>query len=105
MQNLEFVRGRWAPFLGLLSGLRRPPDLGYHYRRILPEKVANRTGKTKLFYSSSHSERNSLQNHQFGNICELPSQIRATTDTRIADARCRFAYSCKMPAYSAIIAL
>ena len=41
--------------LGLLSGLRRPPDLGYLYRRILPEKVASCSNKTFLFYSSSHS--------------------------------------------------
>src|SRR5215469_8349545 len=33
-KDLNCVRGRWAPILGLLSGLRRPPDLGYKYRRI-----------------------------------------------------------------------
>src|SRR5271157_6155919 len=47
-------RGGGGRLLGLLSGLRRPPDLGYQYRRILPQKVANRTWKSELFYSSSH---------------------------------------------------
>jgi hypothetical protein len=63
----------------------------------LPEKVANRTGKTKLFYSSSHSERNSLQNHQFENICELPPgrpQILATTGSDITHVRCAIHVRC-----------
>jgi hypothetical protein len=41
--------GAVGAFLGLLSGLRRPPDLGYLYRRILPEKVASCSNKTFLF--------------------------------------------------------
>jgi hypothetical protein len=33
-------KGAVGAYFGLLSGLRRPPDLGYYYRRIFPQKVA-----------------------------------------------------------------
>jgi len=74
-QGSKLCKGAVGAYLGLLSGLRRPPDLGYQYRRISPEKVANRTWKTQLFYSSSHLGRFCQQNHQFGNfslaLCKL----------------------------------
>src|SRR5271169_3264786 len=50
------LEGAVGAYLGLLSGLRRPPDLGYQYRRIVSEKVARCTRKSAIFYSSSHSE-------------------------------------------------
>ncbi len=39
----KIFKGAVGAYLGLLSGLRRPPDLGYQYRRIVPEKVAGGT--------------------------------------------------------------
>jgi hypothetical protein len=42
--NLEIFRGGGGRLLGLLSGLRRPPDLGYHYRRFCAKKVVQNAG-------------------------------------------------------------
>ena len=71
-------KGAVGAYLGLLSGLRRPPDLGYQYRRILPKKVANRTGKMQLFYSSSHLGQIYEQNHEFGNFANPAAEILTT---------------------------
>ena len=79
-EGFRFSKGAVGAYLGLLSGLRRPPDLGYQYRRILPEKVAIRTDKTQLFYSSSHLEQFHQQNHQFGNFSLLRAEnVPSTT--------------------------
>src|SRR5215469_16670276 len=75
IKDVKVCKGAVGAYLGLLSGLRRPPDLGYQYRRILPEKVANRTRKAQLFYSSSHLGRFGQQNHQFGNFSLALSEM------------------------------
>src|ERR1019366_6301259 len=62
------IKGGGGRLLGLLSGLRRPPDLGYSYRRILPQKVALCSKKTDLFYSSSQSRPIRPQKCAFGNV-------------------------------------
>jgi hypothetical protein len=68
-------KGAVGAYLGLLSGLRRPPDLGYFYRRIFLQKVAERTRKSVLFYSSSQTQQFWSKNCVFGNFftgfCEI----------------------------------
>src|SRR5271165_1418271 len=78
--DLADLKGGGGRLFGLLSGLRRPPDLGYFYRRIFPQKVAFTTTKSELFYSSSQCELFWLSLRRFGNFLAEISEIHALTD-------------------------
>ena len=75
----EHFKGGGGRLFGLLSGLRRPPDLGYFYRRIFPQKVAFGTRKSELFYSSSQRERITCILFYFGELfrIEASENLRA----------------------------